>query len=294
MVPLRAGITPEIDGDLRVFLPAAAITSSDAKEFDANARFEQSLTHRRRPRALLDQLLAKANFIRTFEAVKHLLDIREHHAVLEVGASHGWASVLVKDDCPAAYVVASDMVPGCMAHCRDYEQLLGRRVDEKWAFSVRDIPFADAQFDRVFAFAAFHHFGDRGDFSQTLAELLRVLKPGGRLVLLYEPTTPSCLYRLAYRRVNRKRAAEGVDEDVLLAGHLAPLARQYGVTLRWLPFASYQYRDSLVTSAYYFALTRLGLASVLTCTANIVLEKPPAAGLAHVDTGRPVASELTA
>ena len=165
MVPLRAGIAVETQGDVRVFLPPSAINSSDAKEFDANERFERSLRQKSHRRALFDQLLSKADFIRTFEQVKHLLDIRPGHRVLELGGSHGWASVVLKDDCPDAYIVASDMVPDCVAHCRDYENVLGRTIDEKWAFSVRDIPFADEQFDRVFTFAAFHHFGDRGDYS---------------------------------------------------------------------------------------------------------------------------------
>ena len=102
----------------------------------------------------------------------------------------------------------------------------------------------------------------------------RILKPGGRLVLLYEPTTPSLFYQYVYRRVNRKRAGEGVDEDVLVEKRLQPIARQLGVTLRALPFAFYMYRDSMITSAYYFMLAKLGLGSYLTCTANLILEKP--------------------
>ena len=184
-------------------------------------------------------------------------------------------SVLVKDDCPAAYVVMSDMVPECVAHCADYERLLEQRVDEKWAFSARDLPFADAQFDRIFTFAAFHHFGDHGDYSRALAEIGRVLKPGGRLVLMYEPATPRLLYRLALRRVNRKRAEEGVDEDVLVAAHLRQVGERLGFSLRAAPFAFYRYRDSVFVAGYYYLLAKLRLGRFATCTTNIVLEKSP-------------------
>ncbi len=42
------------------------------------------------------------------------------------------------------------------------------------------LPFADATFDRVLAVDALHHFADQ---RLALAELVRVLKPGGRIVI---------------------------------------------------------------------------------------------------------------
>lgn len=42
------------------------------------------------------------------------------------------------------------------------------------------LPFLDEQFDRVLAVDALHHFADQ---VTAIAELMRVLKPGGRLVI---------------------------------------------------------------------------------------------------------------
>jgi ubiquinone/menaquinone biosynthesis C-methylase UbiE len=42
------------------------------------------------------------------------------------------------------------------------------------------LPFADASFDRVVVVDALHHFCDQSD---AIGDLLRVLKPGGRLVI---------------------------------------------------------------------------------------------------------------
>lgn len=273
MISVREDIGVDERNGVRVFLPASGMNDSDSKEFEANDRFERSLLAKSAGRAVFDEILAKADFIRTFAHVKGTIDVRPGDSVLELGASHGWASVLIKDDCPDAHVVTSDMVPDCVAHCGDYEQVIGRTVDEKWAFSARDMPFKDAQFDRIFTFAAFHHFGDRGDYRRTLAEISRVLKPGGRLVLLYEPSTPALFYPLAYRRVNRKRAEEGVDEDVLVTRRLRSVATECGLSVDAMPFAFYRYRSSPLVGAYYLAVAKLGLARFATCTANIVFEK---------------------
>jgi len=45
---------------------------------------------------------------------------------------------------------------------------------------ITHLPFPDAQFDRVVVVDALHHFADQ---PAAIGELLRVLKPGGRLVI---------------------------------------------------------------------------------------------------------------
>jgi SAM-dependent methyltransferase len=169
--------------------------------------------------------------------------------------------------------VTSDLVPDCVRHAIGYERAQGASVDEKWAFSVRDIPFADAQFDRIFTFAAFHHFGDHGDYSRPMKEIARILKPGGKLVLLYEPTSPELFYRSAFRRVNRKRSQEGVDEDVLVVGKLYRAAAAVGLSLEPKPFPIVKYRGSVGTTLYYYLLTKLKLVRMMVCTANIIVKK---------------------
>jgi SAM-dependent methyltransferase len=75
---------------------------------------------------------------------------------------------------------------------------------------AEDIPLAEASVDAVFAAEAFHGFDDR----RALAEIARVLKPRGALVLMWNlpagPTAPSIS---AVEQLLIDRAPEGLGHD---------------------------------------------------------------------------------
>lgn len=50
---------------------------------------------------------------------------------------------------------------------------------------ARHLPFDDASFDVIFASLSLHHVGNRADRKQAIQEMVRVLKPGGR-ILIYD------------------------------------------------------------------------------------------------------------
>jgi SAM-dependent methyltransferase len=59
------------------------------------------------------------------------------------------------------------------------------------ASDVRSLPFADASFDAVFSGSTLDHFDDAHSVRQSLAELRRVLRPGGHLILTMDnPANP--------------------------------------------------------------------------------------------------------
>lgn len=56
---------------------------------------------------------------------------------------------------------------------------------------VRDLPFADASFDLVFSGSTLDHFATVGDIARAVNELVRVLRPSGKLLLtLDNPANP--------------------------------------------------------------------------------------------------------
>ncbi len=227
---------------------------------------------------LFTNIVQKANFIRVFEQLMPRLDLTGKETILEIGGGHCWASALIKRNYPGCYVVASDLSPEAVQFANKYEDILQTKIDEKWAFSCREIPFDDEQFDRVFAFAAFHHFGHKQGFRPAMQEMVRVLHPKGKIVLLYEPSSPKWVYRLAFERVNRKRASLSnivdVDEDVLILSNIRRICEQLSCSFEVQYFTSYQERTGIVETVYYYALTRLKpLQRLLPCTVNITINK---------------------
>jgi len=225
---------------------------------------------------LFTNIVRKSHFIRVFEQLLPSLGLTGEERVLEIGGGHCWASALIKRNYPGCYVVASDLSPEAVQFVENYEGLLGTKVDEKWAFNCRRIPFDDEQFDMVFTFAAFHHFGEERDFSEALREMVRILRPGGKLILLYEPSSPRWTYKLAFERANRKRASfsHEIDENVLVLADIKRICKKLGCKFQAQYFTSYEHREGIVETVYYYSLTRMKpLQRLLPCTVNVTIQK---------------------
>ncbi|HRF58605.1 MAG TPA: class I SAM-dependent methyltransferase [Fimbriimonadaceae bacterium] len=205
-------------------------------------------------------LLAK---IRHFQAV-----FARSQTILELGAGQGWASCVVKRLFPEAKVIATDISEHAVASIGKWERVFEVKVDETFACKSYEIPVEDGSLDLVFCFEAAHHFVKH---RATFAELARVLRPGGAVLYLHEPSCKPYIHKRAHRRVNRKRPS--VPEDVLIYSRIQELAEAAGfdVTLRFDP--TIQNRGGFETF-YYLTLQKARfLQKLLPCSMDYLFVK---------------------
>lgn len=157
-------------------------------------------------------------------------------AVLDLGAGPGWLShrLAIEGHRPAAVDLSADPQWGLGA-ARHFDPVLPRPFPRLQA-DFDHLPLAEGSADLVVFNAAFHY---SPDYALTLAEALRVLAPGGRVVIMDSP-----IYREAAsgERMVAARKADFLarfgfasdrlgSREFLHEAEIAALGRQLG--LRW-------------------------------------------------------------
>ena len=106
------------------------------------------------------------------------LELADGSLILEVGCGDGALWLKNAERIPDRWAVTlADFSPGMVDDVRRSLQAVGRRFAYA-AFDAQAIPFVDGQFDAVIAN---HMLYDVPDRPRALAEIRRVLRPGGRL-----------------------------------------------------------------------------------------------------------------
>jgi len=144
--------------------------------------------------------------------------------VLDVGVGEGYSSVRL--------ALAGADVTGIEVSTEALRHAASRANKHGVTISFHEMPgenlrFEDASFDAILCISAYHHM----DLERAASEFARVLRPGGRLVLL-EPlfsNPPAWLYRKLGRLFSREATSE---ERPLRVSDLRVLERNFR-TVRW-------------------------------------------------------------
>lgn len=143
-----------------------------------------------------------------------LVAIQPGESVLEVGCGTGTLTLLAQQKAgPTGQATGIDLAPEMVAVAREKAARRGSPARFQ-AGIIQEIPFPDASYDAVIASLMVHHLPDEAARRQGLAEVLRVLKPGGRFTIVeFQPPTGG-LARFFYGLIIGRRML-GIDNASL-------------------------------------------------------------------------------
>lgn len=158
---------------------------------------------------------------------------RRFGTVLEVGCGTGFFLLNVAQAGYVGRAHATDISEGMVRVCVANGARLGIDVEGRTADAER-LPYDDDTFDLVMGHAFVHHIPD---LDRAFAEMWRVLKPGGRLVVAGEPTylgdAVANQVKRATRIMVKAAAALFGRERVLRAPAQLPPGEQEAAGLEW-------------------------------------------------------------
>jgi SAM-dependent methyltransferase len=209
--------------------------------------------------------VGKTHSILTFEDIVAQRGLEFRGDVLELGGGYGFLSAYLKKRFPDIRITFSDVSPEAVEKSWQYEDFFGVRLDEKWVTAAEDTPFEDASFDVVFFFASFHHAQDP---ARALAECARVLRPGGKLYLLFEPSCPRYLQPLYDFHVRR----DEVKERYYSIGQYLKMMKSAGFQTRQFNYTNFLHRRSRASILFYVVVSALPrpLQRLLPCSQVLI------------------------
>ncbi len=139
--------------------------------------------------------------------------------ILDIGIGDGFSSVLMA--LAGAQVSGIDVSSAALARAKDLAQRYSIHLDLQ-QMPGEDLRFEDEAFDGVLCISAYHHM----DQKRAASEFARVLKRGGRLVMIDPLATnpPAWLYRHTGRFFHRESTS---DETPLRVSDLRTLQKHF-------------------------------------------------------------------
>jgi ubiquinone/menaquinone biosynthesis C-methylase UbiE len=172
--------------------------------------------------------------------------------ILDIGVGEGQSSILLAQ--AGAQVTGIDISGEALTRANELAKRCGV-APEFVRMAGEELRFPDASFDAILCVSAYHHM----DLERATLEFVRVLRPGGRVVMI-EPlaTNPPAWF---YRRVGRLFAREATSEETPLRVADLKLLRQHFRRVEW--------RGMFLLSVGLFGLDRVfGSPAIHSLTAS--------------------------
>jgi ubiquinone/menaquinone biosynthesis C-methylase UbiE len=112
--------------------------------------------------------------------VIELAELRGDEDILDAGCGTGLTTLRIAQQYPECRVYGIDLSPKMIKAARNDAAKRGLDVD-LCVGSITELPYPDGSFDVVLTNIMFHHL-DLAEKRQAVAEIVRVLRPGGRYV----------------------------------------------------------------------------------------------------------------
>lgn len=149
---------------------------------------------------LYDPLIALTNWEKTFKReLRHQAKVQSGERVLDLACGTATLTVAIKQEQPDAEVHGLDGDERILTKARQKADVAETEINFKKAFSTA-MPYPNDFFDTVVTSLFFHHL-TRENKKKTLSEILRVLKPNGRLHIADWGKPASFLMTLAQQPV---------------------------------------------------------------------------------------------
>lgn len=149
---------------------------------------------------LYDPLIALTNWEKTFKSeLRRQTDVQPGERVLDLACGTATLTIAIKQEQPAAEVFGLDGDERILAKARQKSDSARAEINFTRAFSTA-MPYPDEFFDCVVTSLFLHHL-TRENKKKTLLEILRVLKPNGRLHIADWDRPANLLMKLAQQPV---------------------------------------------------------------------------------------------
>ncbi|MEL7469792.1 MAG: class I SAM-dependent methyltransferase [Pseudomonadota bacterium] len=198
--------------------------------FDKAISHHQDLAAGWDARYLSGSFARRARFFR--DSVRPMLE--PNGRWLDAGCGSGYFARILAEFGAVVHGIdgASDMVQAARSAARDHPA--ANRLSFELVETIERLPFEDASFDGVLSLSVLEYVPDP---QQALAEMARVLRPGGQLVVSI-PNTGSLIRALAALRQRLRRQSAG-GSAYLESSHftvrqveIAPMLSRHGMALQ--------------------------------------------------------------